>query len=115
MTCRALPATLIATREVSHVIQRRPSFSAQEAVVPEPQVGSKTMSPGSVVMAMQRSMTLGEVCTAYSFTLPNPLMTVSSPLFRGVRAPASLKRVLGRDDAVAHQLFSSGAYAPRPH
>ena len=52
-----------ATREVSQVIQRLPHFSATKAVVPEPQVGSSTRSPGCVVIRMQRSMGLMEVCT----------------------------------------------------
>jgi len=54
-------ASVIATREVSQVIQRRPHFSAAKAVVPEPQVGSRTRSPGSVVMSMQRSTTFSFV------------------------------------------------------
>ena len=54
-------ASARATREVSMVIQRRPHCSATYAVVPEPQVGSRTRSPGSVVMRIQRSMTLGSV------------------------------------------------------
>ena len=40
------------------VIQRRPHCSATKAVVPEPQVGSSTRSPGSVVMRRQRSIDL---------------------------------------------------------
>src|SRR5204863_3150652 len=43
-----------ATRDVSIVIQRRPHCSATVAVVPEPQVGSSTRSPGSVAINMQR-------------------------------------------------------------
>ena len=54
-------ASARATREVSMVIQRRPHCSATYAVVPEPQVGSRTRSPGSVAMRMQRSMTLADV------------------------------------------------------
>ena len=50
--CRASAS---ATREVSIVIQRRPHCSATKAVVPEPQVGSSTRSPGSVDISMQRS------------------------------------------------------------
>ena len=50
-------ASARATREVSMVIQRRPHCSATYAVVPEPQVGSSTKSPGSVVIRMQRWMT----------------------------------------------------------
>ena len=49
-------ANAIATREVSIVIQRRPHCSATVAVVPEPQVGSSTRSPGSVAIRRQRSM-----------------------------------------------------------
>ena len=52
-----------ATREVSSVIQRRPHCSATNAVVPEPQVGSRTRSPGSVTINRQRSTTFGRVCT----------------------------------------------------
>src|ERR1700687_4259135 len=43
-------ASANATREVSIVIQRRPHCSATVAVVPEPQVGSSTKSPGSVAI-----------------------------------------------------------------
>jgi hypothetical protein len=42
------------TRLVSMVIQRRPHCSATYAVVPLPHVGSKTKSPGSVVIRIQR-------------------------------------------------------------
>ena len=51
-------ASASATREVSIVIQRRPHCSATNAVVPDPHVGSRTRSPGSVHISMQRSMTL---------------------------------------------------------
>ena len=44
-------ASASATREVSIVIQRRPHCSATNAVVPEPQVGSSTRSPGSVAIS----------------------------------------------------------------
>ena len=54
-------ASASATREVSMVIQRRPHCSATVAVVPEPQVGSSTRSPGSVAMRRQRSMMPGLV------------------------------------------------------
>ena len=54
-------ASARATREVSMVIQRRPHCSATYAVVPEPQVGSRTRSPGSVVINTQRSTTLAVV------------------------------------------------------
>ena len=54
-------ASASATRLVSQVIQRRPHFSATKAVVPLPQVGSSTKSPGSVVIRMQRSITVGLV------------------------------------------------------
>ena len=56
-------ASASATREVSTVIHRRPHCSATYAVVPAPQVGSSTRSPGSVVMSMQRSMTFVFVWT----------------------------------------------------
>jgi hypothetical protein len=46
------------TRLVSIVIQRRPHCSATYAVVPDPQVGSRTRSPGSVVIKTQRCTTL---------------------------------------------------------
>ena len=39
----------------------RPHFSATNAVVPLPQVGSSTSSPGSVVIRRQRSMALDDV------------------------------------------------------
>ena len=58
LVARRWRATAMATRDVSMVIQRRPHFSDMAAVVPEPQVGSRTRSPGSVVIRMQRSMTL---------------------------------------------------------
>ena len=45
-------ASASATREVSIVIQRRPHCSATVAVVPEPQVGSSTRSPGSEAINM---------------------------------------------------------------
>src|SRR5262249_51860951 len=51
----------------SHVTQRRPRRSAHDAVVPEPQVRSKTSWPGAVVMWIQRSITSGRVWTAYTF------------------------------------------------
>lgn len=51
--------------DVSHMIQRRPSFSAAYAVVPEPPVMSMTRSPGSEHMAMHRSMTASLVWTVY--------------------------------------------------
>src|SRR5579885_118095 len=70
-------ANVSATRDVSHVIHRRPNFSALAAVVPEPQVGSKTRSPGSVVITRHLSTTLGLVSTTYRFFLPNPLIAVS--------------------------------------
>src|SRR3989304_1250169 len=70
-------ASASATREVSIVIQRRPHCSAAKAVVPEPQVGSRTRSPGSVVISRQRSITLGLVCTTYIFFSPNVEGTVS--------------------------------------
>ncbi len=60
--CRA---TARATREVSIVIHRRPQCSAAYAVVPAPQVGSSTRSPGSVVISRQRSMILVSVWTTY--------------------------------------------------
>src|ERR1035437_8638148 len=56
-------ASASATRLESQVIQRRPHCSAVYAVVPLPQVGSNTKSPGSVVIRMHRSITFGDVCT----------------------------------------------------
>ena len=50
-----------ATREVSTVIHLRPHCSATMAVVPDPQVGSRTKSPGSVAMRMHLSITFGRV------------------------------------------------------
>ena len=66
-----------ATREVSMVIQRRPHCSATYAVVPEPQVGSSSRSPGSVAIRMQRSMTFSAVWTTYNLEAANVLRTVS--------------------------------------
>ena len=69
-------ASVIATRLVSQVIQRRPHFSATKAVVPEPQVGSSTRSPGSVVIKRQRSSVFTPVWTTYVFSsvkLPVPV------------------------------------------
>src|SRR6266705_1503265 len=66
-----------ATRDVSIVIHRRPHFSATNAVVPEPHVGSITRSPGSVDMSKQRSITLGLVCTTYSLSPGRPAVIVS--------------------------------------
>jgi len=60
---RRVRASASATRLVSIVIQRLPHCSATYAVVPEPQVGSRTRSPGSVVMRRQRATTLGLVWT----------------------------------------------------
>src|SRR5690242_14734427 len=68
---RAL-ASASATRDVSIVIQRRPHCSATYAVVPEPQVGSSTRSPGSVVIRIQRSTIFVFVCTTYIFSALNP-------------------------------------------
>src|SRR5690606_1960421 len=61
---RAL-ARASATLDVSITIQRRPHCSATYAVVPEPQVGSSTKSPGSVVIKIQRLTTSGLVSTTY--------------------------------------------------
>src|ERR1700724_3752796 len=58
-----------ATREVSIVIHRRPHCSATYAVVPEPQVGSRTRSPGSVAIKIQRSTTAEAVWTTYVLSL----------------------------------------------
>ena len=58
---------MTATLDVSQVIQRLPHISALKAVVPEPQVGSNTRSPGWVVMSMHRATTRSPVCTLYSF------------------------------------------------
>src|SRR5260370_41993855 len=59
-------ARVVATREVSHVIQRRPHCSATEAVVPDPHVGSNARSPGSGVIRRHRWMTFGFVCATYT-------------------------------------------------
>src|SRR6266487_553261 len=66
----------MATLDVSHVIQRRPYLSADIAVVPEPPVGSKTISPGSVDIRTHRSTTFFGVWTTYTFSsvkLPTPV------------------------------------------
>jgi nitrite reductase (NADH) large subunit len=52
-----------ATRLVSMVIHRRPHCSATTEVEPDPHVGSRTRSPGSVVMSRQRSTALSAVWT----------------------------------------------------
>src|SRR5512142_2819893 len=58
-------ASVTATRLVSIVIHRRPHCSATYAVVPEPQVGSRTRSPGSVDMRIHRSTIFEEVSITY--------------------------------------------------
>src|SRR5438094_1825252 len=67
-------ASVRATRLVSMVIHRRPHCSATYALVPLPQVGSRTRSPGSVVIRTQRFMTSSLVCTTYDGLAapPNP-------------------------------------------
>src|SRR5579871_5760448 len=71
-------ASANATRDVSMVIQRRPHCSATKAAVPEPHVGSRTRSPGSVAIKTQRSVTLVLVWTTYILGSPNPAVVVSS-------------------------------------
>ena len=71
-------AMFSAMRLVSLVIQRRPHCSATWAVVPLPQVGSSTRSPGSVVIRMQRWTTFAVVWTTYTFSSANPATVVSS-------------------------------------
>src|SRR5215207_6718904 len=66
-----------ATRDVSIVIQRRPHCSATVAVVPEPQVGPRTRSPGSVAIRRHLSTTLVEVSTIYLLSDENPATVVS--------------------------------------
>ena len=60
------------------VIQRRPHCSATVAVVPEPQVGSSTRSPGSVVIRMQRWTTFADVSTTYLLSETKPAIPVSN-------------------------------------
>src|ERR1051325_1317140 len=77
-------ARVTATRDVSHVIHRRPHCSATYAVVPLPQVGSKTRSPGSVVMSIHRWFASKEVCTTYIRGAPNwTLSHLSVIIFMG--------------------------------
>ena len=73
--CRASAS---GTRDVSMVIQRRPHCSATYAVVPEPQVGSRTRSPGSVVIRRQRWMTFTLVWTTYALSRASKPHFVSS-------------------------------------
>jgi hypothetical protein len=88
-------ANASATREVSMVIQRRPHCSATNAVVPEPQVGSHTRSPGSVIMSTHRSRTRETVWTTYRFgsVLLAPLLVSSHTLAIGITGKSSRKRL----------------------
>ena len=86
-------AKAMATREVSAVIQGRPHCSATYAVVPEPQVGSRTRSPGSVVINTQRSTTRTFVWTTNTLESPKPLTPVSGQrLFRAPNRKSSKYR-----------------------
>ena len=58
-------ASATGTREESQVIHRRSHFSAHQAVVREPQVGSRTRSLGSGAISKQCSTTLGLVWTTH--------------------------------------------------
>src|ERR1700679_3341427 len=74
-----------ATREVSAVIHRLPHCSATNAVVPDPHVGSRTRSPGSVAKSTQRATTLVFVSTTYLLSCAsNPHRVSSHRLFTGI-------------------------------
>ncbi len=75
------------------VIQRRPHCSATMAVVPEPQVGSSTRSPGSEVIKMQRWTTFVAVWTTYAFASENPLTIVSDQSDLTSEYPKSPKKI----------------------
>src|SRR5262249_5525070 len=77
------------TRLVSMVIHRRPHCSATYAVVPEPHVGSRMRSPGSVVISMQRSMILGLVWTTYFLSGMKLLITSSQKFVVGKTGKSS--------------------------
>src|SRR6185436_16800348 len=99
-------ANASATREVSIVIQRRPHCSATTEVVPEPQVGSSTRSPGSVVMRTQRATTARLVWTTYVFLSAKPEVTVSSQkLLRGKTGKSLINRTYRREDPIAIKRF----------
>ena len=62
-------------------------------VVPEPQVGSSTRSPGSVVMRRHRAIAFGFVSTTYTLSDANPAVTVSDhALLIGNAGKSSIKR-----------------------
>src|SRR2546427_6504249 len=90
-------ASASATREVSMVIQRRPHCSATYAVVPEPQVGSRTRSPGSVHISKHRCITLGAVCTTYSFAIPLPVAVSCHKFVKYEQGKSSKYRMLARE------------------
>src|SRR5439155_14148360 len=79
-------ASASATRDVSMVIHRRPHCSATYAVVPDPHVGSKTRSPGSVVIRMQRLTSSVFVWTTYmgADAPPSPSHQLDIRLAEGV-------------------------------
>ena len=55
--------SVIEILDESHVIHLLPNFSAIKDVVPEPHVGSKTKSPGSVDINIHLCITKGLVST----------------------------------------------------
>ena len=85
------------------VIHRRPHCSATKAVVPEPQVGSSTRSPGSVAMRIQRSMTFALVWTTYAFSSVNAPVWVSVHRSEiGLTAKSSMKRTYESEFGVGY-------------
>src|SRR5271155_5037828 len=107
-------ARVVATREVSQVIQRRPHCSATTAVVPEPQVGSNTRSPGSVVIKTQRAIALVTVCTTEIFGSLYPLEPVSAQIVvSGKAGKSSTKRTyLNFEVASKRRLFLAKLSSP---
>jgi Mrp family chromosome partitioning ATPase len=84
------PAEVLASRRMRDFVRAARSMmplhyviidSPAAALVPEPQVGSRMRSPGSVVMRIQRSTTLGLVCTTYILSPGRPAIAVSDQMF----------------------------------
>ena len=75
-------ATAMDTAEVSMAIQRRPQRSAVKGIAPEPQVGSRTRSPGSVVMSRTRRNTSGGVSTMYGLSIGAPMFVHTLVMLR---------------------------------
>src|SRR5436190_20197030 len=76
------------------VIHLRPHCSATYAVVPLPHVGSRTRSPGSVVIRTQREITLVDDCTTYNFSSPRLDIIVSDhAVLSGITGKSSRYRL----------------------